>query len=112
MRRAPTAAACRREGHIPATQDNVGAVGLHLYAILHLIDRHLGELLDLLNQQTIMVRIEILHDDKRHGAFWVRGQRGKEGFDGGQAARGSADADDRKTRPRRRTQVRVLQPAG
>ena len=86
------------KSHISARRDHVGAVGVHGHAILDPVDRHPGEPLDQLDQQAIMVRIEMLHNDKRHGAFWARGQCREEGFDGGQTTCGSADADDRKIR--------------
>ena len=85
-----------QEGHVPVGRDDVGAVGLDRHPVLDLEDLHPGVAFDQVGKDALVVRGQVLHQDKGHAGIGIGGHGGKESFKGRQPPRRSADADDGK----------------
>jgi len=64
---------------------DVGAVGAHLQPVLDLEDLHAGVALDQLGEDALVIRRQVLHQDKGHERLHVGGHAGKKGLEGRQA---------------------------
>ena len=85
-----------KKGHVPVGWDDIGAVGLHRHPVLDLEDLHPGIALDQFGEDALVVRGQVLHQDKGHAALGVGGHAGKEGFERRQPPGRCADAHDGK----------------
>ena len=57
-----------QKGHVPVGRNDVGAVGLDRHPVLDLEDLHAGVALDQVGQDALVVRGQVLHQDKGHAA--------------------------------------------
>ncbi len=85
-----------QKGHVAVGRDDVGAVGPDLHPVLDLEDLHPGVALDQVGEDALVVRGQVLHQDKGHAGIDVGGHGGEEGLKGRQPPGRSADADDGK----------------
>ena len=83
-----------QKGHVAVGRDDVGAVGLHHHPVLDLEDLHAGVAPDEVGEDALVVRGQVLHQDKGHAGIGVGGHAGKEGLEGRQPPGRRADADD------------------
>ena len=81
------------KGHVPVRRDDVGAVGLDRHAVRDFEDLHAGIALDQFGEDALVVRGQVLHQDKGHAGIGVGGHAGKEGFECRQPPGRRADAD-------------------
>ena len=81
------------KGHVPVGRDDIGAVGLDRHAVLDFEDLHAGITLDQFGEDALVVRGQVLHQDKSHAGIGVGGHAGKEGFKCRQPPGRRADAD-------------------
>jgi hypothetical protein len=86
-----------QEGHVPFGRDDVGAVGLDRHPVLNFVNLHPGIAPDQLGEDALMVRGQVLHQDKGHAGIGVGGHGGKERLKRRQPPCRRADADDGKT---------------
>ena len=86
-----------QKGHVTAGRDDVGAVGLHHHSVLDLKDLHAGIAPDEVGEDALVVRGQMLHQDKGHARIDVGRHAGKKGFEGRQPTGRCADADNGKT---------------
>jgi hypothetical protein len=86
-----------QKSHVPPRRDDVGAVGAHSHPVLDLEDLHAGIALDEFCKDALVVRGQVLHQDKRHARIDVGGHAGKEGREGRQPSGGGSDTDYGKT---------------
>ena len=87
-----------QKGHVAVGRDDVGAVGLDRHPVLDLEDLHAGVALDQVGEDALVVRGQVLHQDKGHAGIGVGGHAGKEGLERRQPPGRSADADDGESR--------------
>ena len=83
-----------RNGHRRVRRDDVDVVALHLHPIGHFFYAHRGFLGKQFSQQTVMFRVQVLHQHKRHAR--VRRQIGHQFRKGFNTAGGSADRRDQQ----------------
>ena len=98
-----------QKGHVVVGRDDVGAVGLHRHPVLDLEDLHAGVAPDQVGQDALVVRGQVLHQDKGHAGIGVGGHAGEEGLERRQPPGRRADADDGKVRDVR-TSLRIQHP--
>ena len=80
--------------HIAVRRDDIGAVGLHVHAVLHLKNLHAGITPDQLGENAFMVGGQVLHDHKSHARIGVGRHAGKKGLECREAPGRSANAHD------------------
>ena len=85
-----------QKGHVAVGRDDVRAVGLHRHPIFDLEDLHPGIALDQLGEDALVVRGQVLHQDKGHAGISVGRHGGEEGFERRQSPGRCPDADDGK----------------
>ena len=90
-----------QEGHVPVGRDDVGAVGLDRHPVLDLVNLHPRIAPDQVGEDALVVRGQVLHQDKGHAGIGVGGHAGKERLEGRQPPGGGADADDGEALPAR-----------
>jgi len=73
------------KGHVAVGRDDVNAVGGHRHAVLDLEDPHTAVAPDQVGEDALVVRIQVLHQDKGHARIGVGGHAGKEGLEGRQS---------------------------
>ncbi len=86
-----------QKGHVPIGRDNVGAVGLHHHPVGDLEDLHAGIVLDQLGQDALVVRGQMLHQDKGHAGIGIGGHAGEKGLERRQPSGRGADTDNGKS---------------
>ena len=89
-----------QKGHVPIGRNDVGAVGPDRHPIFNLEDLHAGIALDQVGEDALVVRGQVLHQDKGHAGIGVGGHAGKESLKRRQSPGRCADADDGKARLR------------
>ena len=80
--------------HVAVGRNDVGAVGLHLYAVFDFKDLHASIAPDQIGQDALVIGCQMLHQHKSHAGVFVNRHAGKERFKSSQTPCGSADADD------------------
>jgi hypothetical protein len=107
--RQPQASRCGRfqqlqgtiqKGHVPVGRNDVGTVRLNRHPVLDLEDLHPRVAFDQIRKHALVVRGQVLHQDKSHAAVGIGGHARKEGFERRQSPGRRADADNGKTRLR------------
>jgi hypothetical protein len=86
-----------QERHVAARRDDIGAIGLHLHAVLDLKDLHTRVSPDQVGQNALVIRGQVLHQHKGHTRVSVCGHAGEEGLKGRQTPGRSADAHNGKS---------------
>ena len=66
-----------QKGHVAVRRDDVGTVGFDLHAVLDLVDLHAGVAFDQVAENALVVRGEVLHQDKGHAGLVVGGKAEK-----------------------------------
>ena len=86
-----------QKSHVSVGRDDVGAVGAYRHPVLDLEDLHAGVASDEVGEDTLVVRSQVLYQNKGHTGIRVRGHAGKEGLERRQSTGRSSDADDRES---------------
>ena len=89
-----------QDGHVLVRRDEVNTVRSYRGLIPDLHDAHVGGALQQLVHDSLVRRVQVLDDDKRHAA--ALGHAPQELFQGFESAGGGADADNRERNARRR----------
>ncbi len=84
------------KGHVAIGGDDVGAVGAHHHAVLDLEHLHAGVALDQVGEDALVVRSQVLHQDKGHARVDIGRHAREKRLERGQSAGRGADADNRK----------------